>query len=78
MAVRLGGILMPILAPTCRERIVHMEPLTVSVADAGRIVGLGKTKLYELIGQGELDAVRIGKRTLIKTASLKRLVGEAV
>ena len=51
-----------------------MEPLTVTVNDACKALGLGRTKIYELIAQGRLDTLKIDKRTLIKTASIRALV----
>jgi hypothetical protein len=38
------------------------------------MVGLGATKLYELIGAGVLDARKAGARTLITGDSLRRYV----
>ena len=52
----------------------HVEPLCVRVNDAARMIGVGSTKLYELISSGELETVKIGKATRITTASLHRLV----
>jgi excisionase family DNA binding protein len=40
-------------------------PIAHSIADAARSLGIGRTKLYELIGQGEIAVVKIGSRTLI-------------
>lgn len=39
--------------------------LALSVDEAQEAIGLGKTKIYQLIGSGELKARKIGKRTLI-------------
>ena len=50
------------------------EPICVRVNDAARMIGVGRTKLYELISSGELDKVKIGKATRITIASLHRLV----
>ncbi|PNQ73187.1 excisionase [Erythrobacter sp. SAORIC-644] len=50
------------------------EPICVRVNDAARMIGVGRTKLYELISCGDLEAVKIGKATRITTASLHRLV----
>ena len=50
------------------------DPLTYRVEDARRMVGLGATKLYELIGAGVLDARKAGGRTLITGDSLRRYV----
>ncbi|MCB2047400.1 MAG: helix-turn-helix domain-containing protein [Novosphingobium sp.] len=51
-----------------------VEPICVRVNDAARMIGVGRTKLYELIASGELESVKIGKATRITTASLYRLV----
>jgi excisionase family DNA binding protein len=52
-----------------------MEPILCSQAEAGKMLAIGKTKLGELIAQGELETVRIGARRLVKIASLRRLAG---
>jgi excisionase family DNA binding protein len=49
-------------------------PLTLSINDAASSLGIGRTKLYQLINAGKLEAVRIGRRTLVKTASIEALV----
>lgn len=51
-----------------------MEPLTVTIADARRVLGIGNTKLYELINAGQLATIRLGRRRLVTTASLHQLV----
>lgn len=51
-----------------------VEPICVRVNDAARMIGVGRTKLYELISSGELETVKIGKATRITKASLHRLV----
>lgn len=50
------------------------EPLAYSVADACRVSSIGRTRLYQLIGEGRLQARKIGKRTLIPAASLRALI----
>ncbi len=52
----------------------HPEPLAYSVADACRVSTIGKTRLYQLIAEGKLEARKIGKRTLIPAASLRALI----
>jgi excisionase family DNA binding protein len=54
-----------------------MEPVTVTIADTQRVTGLGRTKLYELIGAGRLQTIKIGRRTLVKTDSIRALVDQA-
>jgi excisionase family DNA binding protein len=50
------------------------EPICVRVNDAARMIGIGRTKLYELIAAGEVETVKLGKSTRITTASLHDLV----
>ncbi len=58
--------------PTASRQSVR--PICVTVASAISLLGLGKTKLYELLGNGELEAIRVGRRTLILQASIDALV----
>ena len=51
-----------------------VEPICVKVNDAARMIGVGRTKLYELIASGEIEVVKLGKSTRITTASLHELV----
>jgi excisionase family DNA binding protein len=50
------------------------EPIAYTVNDACRVLGLGRTFLYQMINDGRLEARKIGKRTLITAVSLHRLV----
>ena len=50
------------------------HPICVRVNDAARMIGVGRTKLYELIATGEVETVKLGKATRITTASLHDLV----
>jgi len=38
------------------------------------MIGVGRTKLYELIAAGEVETVKLGKSTRITTASLHDLI----
>ncbi|MFM9851776.1 MAG: helix-turn-helix domain-containing protein [Sphingomonadaceae bacterium] len=49
-------------------------PLCVRVNVAARMIGLGRTKLYELIGNGEIEVIKVGKATLVTTASLNAMI----
>lgn len=52
----------------------HFEPICVRINDAARMIGIGRTKLYELIASGELETVKIGNATRVTTASLNALI----
>jgi excisionase family DNA binding protein len=51
-----------------------LDPVTVTIPDALRLSGLGRTKLYDLLTKGEIQSVRVGTRRLIVFASLKALL----
>jgi len=53
------------------------EPLTVRIPVAMQLVGIGRSKFYELIASGDIETIKIGRCTLIPTASLRRLIGQA-
>ena len=52
-----------------------MEAILCSLAEAGKMLAIGKTKLGELVSTGQLETVRIGARRLVKIASVRRLAG---
>ncbi len=53
----------------------HVDPITITVPVALKLSGLGRTKLYELLGRGEIDSLTVGTRRLINYASLKAFLG---
>jgi excisionase family DNA binding protein len=50
-----------------------MEPLALSINDTAKVLGVGRSSVYALIKSGELDAMKIGRRTLLTTESIRRL-----
>lgn len=50
------------------------DPICVRVNDAARMIGVGRTKLYELIAAGEVETIKLGKSTRVTTASLHDLI----
>jgi hypothetical protein len=52
-----------------------LKPLAVSVTTAAKLLGVGTTTMWGLVGSGsEVEVLRIGRRTLVTMASLERLV----
>jgi hypothetical protein len=49
-------------------------PLSVTLATARQISGLGYTTLWKLIGNGTLATARVGRRRLIAYESLRQLL----
>jgi excisionase family DNA binding protein len=50
------------------------ETISFTIQDAVKNSGLTRTRLYVLIGDGSIEAVKAGRRTLIKAQSLRRYV----
>lgn len=55
----------------------NFSPLTVSVKRAARELNIGRTKVYELINEGQLKTIKIGRRTLVTMSSIHALVDQA-
>jgi excisionase family DNA binding protein len=53
------------------------EPITVRIPEAIRLTGIGRSKLYELIANGDVEIVKIGRCTLIPMTSLHALIERA-
>ncbi|MEW9855441.1 helix-turn-helix domain-containing protein [Novosphingobium sp. M1R2S20] len=51
-----------------------IEPLAVRIPEACRMIGIGRSKLYELIADGTIEIVKIGSVTVIPVSQLKALV----
>lgn len=49
-------------------------PLLLKVNEAASQVGIGRTKIYELIDAGELQLVHIGRSARVPQASVDRYV----
>lgn len=53
-----------------------MDVLAVSVNEAARIIGVGRTSIYSMIRDGRIETLKIGRRTVVKTSSLRRIIDE--
>jgi excisionase family DNA binding protein len=65
------------------ERIQKFFPVdrdsecrTVSIEDAGRILGISRGSAYTAAANGDIPTIRIGKRLLVPRAALDRLLAE--
>jgi excisionase family DNA binding protein len=52
------------------------QRLACTINEACRAIGLGRTKLYELISEGRVETTMIGRRRLVLVRSLLALVDE--
>ena len=51
-----------------------MSRIALSPAEAAAAIGLGRSKLYELMRAGEINAKKSGGRTIIPVADLQRFI----
>lgn len=59
--------------PTATDRGDDL-PALLTVHEARRQLGCGRSFLYALIGSGQLEARKLGRRTLVTGPSIERLI----
>jgi excisionase family DNA binding protein len=55
---------------------MDQRPLTVSVPEAGRQLGLSKNASYAAAQRGELPVLRFGRKLRVSLPALERLINE--
>ncbi|WP_081863098.1 helix-turn-helix domain-containing protein [Azospirillum argentinense] len=53
---------------------MQTNQIALSVAEAKAKIGVGTTKFYELLNEGKIEAVKVGRKTLVLTDSLEKYV----
>jgi excisionase family DNA binding protein len=53
---------------------VTSPPLLWSIPETCGVLRLGRSKVYELLAEGELEVVHIGRRALVTAASVEAFV----
>lgn len=64
-------------AVTPAPLVTAAEPLTVTVEEAARILGISRGLAYELARRHELPVIRLGRRLVVPTARLRQMVAGA-
>lgn len=54
-----------------------MEQLAVSISDTVKALGIGRTTVYAMLADGRLEAFKLGRRRLVKAASIRALADKA-
>jgi excisionase family DNA binding protein len=49
-----------------------MDKLLLTINQCCWLAGIGRTKFYELVASGEIPVRKVGKKTLVTAADLKR------
>jgi excisionase family DNA binding protein len=52
----------------------EFEPILLTVRDAAQLLAIGRTSVYQLIADGELEVIRIGRAARIPTAAVHAFV----
>jgi hypothetical protein len=52
-----------------------MNSPTTTVPIAGKLLGLSRNKAYEAASRGDIPTLRFGKRIVVPTAPLRRMLG---
>ena len=56
------------------QTVPFAQRFTCTINEACEVTGLGRTKLYELIGDGHLATTTVGRRRLVVVRSLLSLL----
>ena len=54
-----------------------MERQTLTVEEAGEVLGIGRGLAYELVGSGDIPSIRLGRRILVPIAAVEALLAKA-
>lgn len=57
-----------------RRQHRDLSPITLRIADACRITGIGRSKFYELIKAGEIEVIKVGTMTLVSMSGIHALL----
>lgn len=58
------------------DKVVPPDKISLSVEEAGAVVGLSRSAIYEYIARGDLPAFKLGKRRLILASDLKAWINK--
>jgi excisionase family DNA binding protein len=54
--------------------MTQILPLAVSISEAAKLLGIGKTSVYAAISEGKLKTKKFGRRTLIEVEEIRRFL----
>ena len=55
-----------------------LEPMLLDIASVAQIIGLGRSKTWELVSKGEIMSVRLGTRRLVPRDAVEKFVASLV
>ena len=51
--------------------VSSVEPLFLTLNEGFKVISVGRTKGYQLIDEGKITMVKVGKKSLVSVASLR-------
>jgi excisionase family DNA binding protein len=63
--------------PATEEVVMERERLTMTVEEAGAALGISRALAYELVAQGEIPSLRLGRRIVVPRRALEAMVDGA-
>jgi excisionase family DNA binding protein len=51
-----------------------INPLSVSVEDGARMIGVARSMFYELLARGEVESFKVGRRRLVLVKNLEAYI----
>ena len=54
-----------------------MEKFTLTVDEAGKLLGIGRNAAYEAVRTGAIPSIRIGKRLLVPRMAIDNMMASA-
>ncbi|OJU14798.1 MAG: hypothetical protein BGN95_12125 [Sphingomonas sp. 66-10] len=66
----------PLRPVTGTSDLEGMRPITVRIPGAVKLTGMSRSRLYELIKEGKIEAIKDRGTTLITVESLERFIDQ--
>ena len=51
-----------------------MDRLAYSINETARLLSMGRTSIYAMIADNRLETLKLGRRTLVRAESIRRLI----
>jgi excisionase family DNA binding protein len=61
-----------------RKEVNLLKPIAISVAEACKVCGIGKTTLYRMLQDGLLESRLIGRKRVVIVESIERYFDRSV
>lgn len=54
--------------------MTQTSPITISVPEAGKMLGVGKHAAYEAVKRGQIPVIKVGNRLRVSVAAIERMI----